>query len=193
MINLLITNKPKTCAARFISTLSLAVLILWPLNAQLLKQSEVEKLDPQFRTVLAKHLPAAGLNTAADDRNPASIAPDGSPLYDAIITTSQPEAVRAAGIRVNSSFKTFVTAQLRPTDLLSLVKLDAVRYIDPGSINYPQVDISVPEIGVSLLHAGFLNNTPYRGKGVIVVVYDTGIDWMHHDFRVPGDTTKTRI
>ncbi|MCX6209552.1 MAG: S8 family serine peptidase, partial [Bacteroidetes bacterium] len=33
----------------------------------------------------------------------------------------------------------------------------------------------------------------YKGDGVIVGVFDTGIDWDHLDFRNPADTTKSRI
>lgn len=71
--------------------------------------------------------------------------------------------------------------------------MDEVQYLSPGSINYPALDVSVPEIGVNLLHAGLLNNSPYKGKGVVVLIYDTGIDWRHLDFRDPADPTKSRI
>jgi minor extracellular serine protease Vpr len=71
--------------------------------------------------------------------------------------------------------------------------LNEVQYIDPGSTNYPALDLSLPETGANLLHAGYLNKTPYKGAGVIVVIYDTGIDWKQLDFRNPADTTKSRI
>ncbi len=116
----------------------------------------------------------------------------GSP-YDAIIYTANPDAIRAAGIHVNSAFPKFVTAQITPRDIEQLAGMPEVHYLDPGSVNYPVNDVSIPETGASLLHGGLVNSTPYKGQGAIVVVFDTGIDWKHKDFCMPGDSTKTRI
>jgi minor extracellular serine protease Vpr len=67
-----------------------------------------------------------------------------------------------------------------------------VKFLDPGKVHHPLLDVSVPETGAALLHSGFINNTPYKGAGAIVLIYDTGIDWKHFDFR-KSDTTKSRI
>jgi subtilisin family serine protease len=116
----------------------------------------------------------------------------GSP-YDAIIYTANPDAIRAAGVHVNSVFPQFVTAQITPRDIERLAGMSEVQYLDPGSVNYPVNDVSMPETGASLLHGGLVNSTHYMGQGAIVVIYDTGIDWKHSDFCLPGDGTKTRI
>lgn len=138
------------------------------------------KLHPSFQRLLAGQSPFAGT-----ERN--------SSPYDAIITTTNPDAVRAAGIHLNSVVSGFATAQLTVRDLEKLAAIPDVRYVDPGSENYPANDLSIPETGAALLHGGLVNNTPYKGQGAIVLVYDTGIDWKHKDFRMPGDSTKTRI
>lgn len=172
----------------------LAVLLVsGTLFGQSLSKSERSKLHPTFHAVLSPQVPQLGLQKSIPDREPSSATKDGLPLYDAIIYTADPDAVRKSGIHVNSVFPSFVTAQVTPPDLLSLVKLPQVTYLDPGSINYPALDVSIPDMGANLVHAGFLNNTPYKGKGAIVVIYDTGIDWKHFDFRDLADTTKTRI
>ncbi|MBF8294050.1 MAG: hypothetical protein HW389_595 [Bacteroidetes bacterium] len=160
---------------------------------QSLQSQLTQKLHPAFQALVANELPTAAIKVMADGRGPSGMTKEGEPLYDAIITTTNAAAVRAAGIHLNSVFGKIATARLTKQQLLTLAQSDAVQYLDPGSINYPQIDLSVPEIGATLLHAGFLNKTPYKGKGVIVVIYDTGIDWRHHDFRDPSDTTKTRI
>ena len=113
--------------------------------------------------------------------------------YDAIIYTKDPDAVRAAGMHVNSVFPEFVTAQVTMVELERAPGLGAVTYIDPGSTNVLHNDVSIPDIGASLLHGGLVNNTPYKGQGALVVVYDSGIDWNHLDFRNPSDPTKSRI
>ncbi len=138
------------------------------------------KLHPYFLQVLAGRGVPSGLSKQGD-------------LFDAIVYTKNPDAVRAAGVRVNSSFPSFVTAQVSARDLEKLVAMSDVTFIDPGSTNYIQNDLSVPETGASLVQGGLINGTSYKGQGAIVIIYDTGIDWKHKDFRVAGDTTKSRI
>ena len=138
------------------------------------------KLHPYFRQVLA----GAGV--------PFGVSKQGD-LFDAIVYTKNAEAVRSVGIHVNSSLSSFVTAQVSARDLEKLMAVSDVTFIDPGSVNYVQNDISVPETGASLVQGGLINGTSYKGQGAIVLIYDTGIDWKHKDFRVFGDTTKSRI
>jgi minor extracellular serine protease Vpr len=138
------------------------------------------KLHPYFRQVLVGTGVPSGVSKQGD-------------LFDAIVYTKNPDAVRAAGIHVNSSFPSFVTAQVSTRDLEKLVAVSDVTFIDPGSVNHVQNDVSVPETGASLVQGGLINGTSYQGQGAIVLIYDTGIDWKHKDFRVAGDTTKSRI
>ena len=158
-----------------------------------LSEQQRARIDPSFLSVIARDIPQAGIVPAALAREPAALAPDGAPLYDAIIYTNSPAEVRALGIGVNSEYAGFVTARLRATDMVALSALATVRRIEPGMRAVPTVDVSVPETGASLLQAGFLNGTQYKGTGTIVLVYDTGIDWKHPDFCDPSDSTKTRI
>lgn len=65
-------------------------------------------------------------------------------------------------------------------------------------MKYPQTlsvnnDIAVGQSGASLLQAGKFNNTVYKGKGVLVGIFDTGNYFKHPDFRDPTDQTKSRI
>lgn len=160
--------------------------------AQGLTDARRQKLHPQFQVLLeeSRLRPSAwkempGFSISRNER--------GEDVVGAIIYTEKPEALRKSGIHVNSVYPGFVTARLTLAELERLTNLNEVTYIDPGTVNYPTLDVSVHEVGVGLLHAGFLNNTPYRGAGAIVLIYDTGIDWKHLDFRNPSDTTKSRI
>ncbi len=152
-------------------------------RAGALGAAEKAKLHPYFQQVLGEQSAGPG----------SPFVKSAGTTYDAIIYTRDPEAVRAAGLHVNSVFSEFVTAQVTLNELERAAGLGAVTYIDPGSKNYLQNDVSVPEIGASLLHGGLVNNTPYKGQGALVVVYDSGIDWKHLDFRSPSDPTKSRI
>ena len=55
------------------------------------------------------------------------------------------------------------------------------------------LDKSTVDMNVDKVHAGAVNETEYKGDGVIVGIFDTGIDWRHLDFRSSSDTTKSRI
>ena len=46
---------------------------------------------------------------------------------------------------------------------------------------------------VDSIHLAKINNTSYKGKNVVVGVFDTGIDFKHLDFCSDVDPTKTRI
>ena len=152
-----------------------------------------QKLHPTFQAVVTSD--GQNLLTKFGGRlvGPAVTLTNGKVLFDAIVTTTNPDAIRAKGIHVNSAFGRYATAQVTREDILSLIQLSDVQYVDPGTMNYPTLDRGLPETGANLLHAGFLNNTSYKGRGVIVLIYDTGIDWRHLDFRDPVDTTKSRI
>lgn len=160
--------------------------------AQGLTDARRQKLHPKFQVLLEEsqfrpstRIDMPGFSVSRNER--------GEDVVGAIIYTDKPEALRRSGIHVNSVYPGFVTSMLTIAELERLTNLNEVTYIDPGTVNYPVLDVSVHEVGVGLLHAGFLNNTPYRGAGAIVLIYDTGIDWKHLDFRNPSDTTKSRI
>ncbi len=152
-----------------------------------------QKLHPTFQAVVASDGPGLLAKFGGGPTATSGKLTNGKVVFNAIITTTNPDAIRGKGIHLNSVFNKYATAQVTKEDLLNLVQLDEVQFVDPGSINYPQLDLSRPETGANLLHDGFLNKTPYKGKGVIVLIYDTGIDWKDLDFRDPVDTTKSRI
>lgn len=161
--------------------------------AQPITEAQLKKLHPNFHTLVAPLAPHLRIAHSGVLPEPSTKAADGSALYGAIVYTSNPEEIRAAGIRVQARVADVVTVKVLPADLLKLASLPAVQYVQYPEVDYPTLDLSIPETGVNLLHSGFVNNTPYRGRGAIVAIFDTGIDWKHLDFRDPSDTTKSRI
>jgi subtilisin family serine protease len=161
--------------------------------AATLSTQERAKIHPDFQALLAMTYPDVRAEGGSVERLAKASAGGAENTYHAIVYTDDPQAVRSTGSTVNSVYSGFVTAQVTAGQILALAHLDGVRYIDEGSLNYPANDVSVPETGGSLVQGGFLNNTPYTGAGAIVLVYDTGIDWKHRDFRSPTDSTKSRI
>lgn len=159
---------------------------------QELSDSEIAKLHPKFRVLFAGA--AAGTDEMVAALAEGALQTDeGKLLYGAIVYTTDPAALRSKGFQVNAAVRDFVTVKATRDDLLGLARHNAVRFIEFAEVDYPATDVSVPETGAFLVHSGFLNGIPYRGRGAIVLIFDTGIDWRHHDFRLPNDTTKTRI
>ncbi|MEJ2636480.1 MAG: S8 family serine peptidase [Calditrichia bacterium] len=157
-----------------------------------LSSEALQKLHPYFQKVLAHAYSSLNLNLPQPE---ASILANsaGQPLYPAIIYLQDSREVREQGVHLNSVYDNFVTAQLTPAQMLKLVPLKSVRYIDRGTRNRPVLNVSVPQTGAYLVHNGAINGVAYEGESAIVFVYDSGIDWKHLAFRDPGDTTKSRI
>lgn len=114
-------------------------------------------------------------------------------LYNCIIYTTDAAILKQNGILVQSVLPKFVTALVSLNDLEKLANLKQVT-----QVKYPKTlsvnnEIAVAQSGAALLHAGAFNNTVYKGKGVLVGVFDTGNYWKHPDFKNPTDPTKTRI
>ena len=158
------------------------------------------KIDPAFRSVLT-----AGKNgrdaitnrgfsaysiTPTERLTAGNIPAQG---YDCIVYTKKAQALRDSGIVVNSVLPNFVTAWATPDQIRKMAAMPDVLYVKAPHIFSVQNDIAVGSTGASLLHAGKLNNTVYKGKGVLMAIFDTGIDWDHPDFRDPADQTKSRI
>ncbi|MBP1655753.1 MAG: hypothetical protein H6Q31_354 [Bacteroidetes bacterium] len=162
------------------SLCALLLLLVVPVAEAGLDESQRAKLHPTFQLVL-------------DEWTRNRSAAYGDALHDAIIFTSDPDAVRRVGIRVNSVYTQFVTAQVSTEQLSRLPLLEPVRFVDPGSVNQLHTEVSVPETGAPLLHGAYVDNIAFRGDNVIVVIYDTGIDWKHLDFRSTSDPTQSRI
>ena len=78
---------------------------------------------------------------------------------------------------------------LSEIDILS-IDPDIIR-IDLAGTNKAALDESLPVIGADRIHTGSLGRS-YLGSGVLISVYDSGIDWLHPDF-IDGNTGQTRI
>lgn len=117
----------------------------------------------------------------------------GVVLYEAIIYTAKPNQLKDAGISVQSVYPKFATALVSAEDLGKLASMDAVKMVKMPHYLYPTNDISVAQTGAALLQAGVLNNTVYKGKGVLVGIFDSGNYFKHPDFRDAADQNKSRI
>ncbi len=118
---------------------------------------------------------------------------NGTVVFDVIVYASSPAEARSLGITPNSVLSKFFTARVTAEQLVALSNASTVRYIRAPHVRYMTLDKSTVDMNVDKVHAGAVNETEYKGDGVIVGIFDTGIDWRHFDFRSISDTTKSRI
>lgn len=84
-------------------------------------------------------------------------------------------------------------ARLTPDELAALVADDQFEWIAPAGIYEPQLNRARAETGANLVHQGLWESTPLKGDGVLLGIFDSGIDYRHPAFRDPADSTRSRI
>jgi subtilisin family serine protease len=162
---------------------------------------QVQKLDYRFDILLQNRetLSKQGLIKELEqpemklDKHLVVTAAGAQTMYSCIIYTKAPEKLKAEGILVQSQLPNFATALVTIEDIEKLLQLPYVTSIMAPSFDELHNDVSRAQSGASLLQDGVFNNTSYVGNGVLVGIYDTGIDWKHPDFRGVTDQTKSRI
>ncbi|MES2773290.1 MAG: S8 family peptidase [Bacteroidota bacterium] len=107
--------------------------------------------------------------------------------------TKDATALKDSNIIVQAAWPKFVTAWVTLEQITQMAGWEHVTYIEAPTLDGLHNDVAGGVTGASLLYAGRVNNTPYKGKGVIAAIFDSGIDWDHPDYRDPVDQTKSRI
>lgn len=156
-----------------------------PVYRYMIEANKSKSADPISMPAFVKNItPTKGIvlaNNVLDER------------YECIVYTKNSKMLVDSGIVIHSSLPTFVTAWVTLAQISMMATLPQVEYIEAPQLLHKVNDLVVGSSGASLLHQRKLNNTVYKGKNVIVAIFDSGIDWKHLDFRNPVDTTKSRI
>lgn len=172
---------------RFLVPLLLALaLVALTLGAAFAQPS---KLDPRARAALAS---MRGGTSAAQARI-EGLAVDPTGDLDVFIVGDVSRAeLEAAGARVRTEVPGagIFTAYL-PTDAVDAVAaLAGVRSIHGAALCEPELDVSVPTTGASLLRGAGPAFTGLNGQGVLLGDVDSGIDFDHGDFEDAGGNTR---
>ncbi|HKR02554.1 MAG TPA: S8 family serine peptidase [Pyrinomonadaceae bacterium] len=123
-----------------------------------------------------------------------SRTPDGSVSLSLTVRLAgqSAEELRRAGFRVGATTGSVATVETEIGRLHELAALPSVMKISAATYSYPTNDLARQAVGVDS-PAG-TRQVAQTGRGVIVGVIDTGIDFRHADFTVPGtDGRQTRI
>lgn len=165
---------------------------------------QFQKLDYKFETLIRESKSTSQRTDAAErlskfakelqlDEHLVVTAKGAKNMYSAIVYTENSASLKARGILVQSSYPKFVTDLATIEDLEKMAEMNDVISIISPEFEEANNDISRIQSGAHLLQTGALNNTSFTGEGVLVGIYDSGIDWKHPDFRDPMDPTKSRI
>jgi len=103
-------------------------------------------------------------------------------------------AIVQAGGSPGTSIANITTARVPVSALASLAGDPVVEKIERATPKRLRNTQAAVHTGAKKAHDATSPLTQaYTGKGVIVGIIDSGIDWRHRDFRDPTDSTKTRI
>jgi subtilisin family serine protease len=116
-------------------------------------------------------------------------SPAGGESFDLFVRTRNPDVLRRHRIRVRTILGDIAAGSAGRASVESMMADPDVTWIE-GAVSYR------PVLDVSLISAGVVgsdgirpryNGTTYTGRGVVVGIVDTGIDWSHGDFINPLD------
>ena len=126
----------------------------------------------------------AGVRRAADGTITVSITVS--------LTNNSDAELKAAGFAVGARVGDMATVETEVDRLPELAALASVNKIKAATFSYPKNDRARREIGVD--NSSGQRTVSQTGRGVVVGIIDTGIDFHHRDFTVPGSNgTQTRI
>lgn len=149
-------------------------------------------LEEQQNNASAQNV-APSLFTKSATARYSAVSNKNETTFSCIIYTEHPEVLISQNIPVQSIHPSFSVAWLTLNQIKKVAALPEVTFVDTSKKVKATNDISVASSGASLLHTGRLDNTSYKGDGVIIAIIDTGIDWDHLDFRKPSDPKKSRV
>jgi len=117
----------------------------------------------------------------------------GSASLHLLVVTEDLTDLAALGFDVNSRIGSVSTVVIAPNRLHDLARIPGVRFIQEAGKETASSYSNTLLMGVVDIHHGALSTGPVTGQGVLMAIYDSGIDLTSPLFRDATDTTRTRI
>lgn len=170
----------------------LLLLIFLPTLLFAQSKTDLAKIEPKLQAQLSTLYPQYFKQSGGAPMF-AMQKMDSNTLLHVFVYGQDFKALAQSGFSIQSDFGAFATVLATPQELLQLAQRTDVQSILMGGKSSPLNDVAAALIGATELHQGLLNNTVYKGSGVVVCVIDTGLDYTHLDFRNPSNPTQSRI
>ncbi len=105
-----------------------------------LYSDNLNKLDPVFHESLVQDLNAEDPSAAQQHLTPVSYNEKGEPVYAVVIHTSNADTLIKTGINIQTTFREYATARLTIREMLHLLEMDDVHYIESSKMDNPDTD-----------------------------------------------------
>lgn len=149
--------------------------------------SHAQVLDPNLKILMRLAGGASPLKKSRRVGKSNAEQTDNNTTVGVFIKTRDLEELRSflqnnSG-KINSVIGDIVTAQI-PLDIVSALKnVKGVVYVELAQPVKTNLNVSRTLIGADQVHNGTNLSRSYTGRGVIVGIVDTGIDWQHSTFK----------
>jgi subtilisin family serine protease len=151
------------------------LLLLWLSASQ---AQELVRLDPYLRPAVTLPTLAKLAGVPAETQIPVKVR-----------HRTNRQVLRELGLRLTAEAGSVAVGYIARADLPKLMAHPDVQYVEAPYLLWPQNDVSVSEVGARAVQ----RDSNLTGRGVLIGIVDTGIDWRHWDFRRPDATGSTRI
>jgi minor extracellular serine protease Vpr len=157
-------------------------------------------LDPS-RTPDTRGAVTGGLSGLLTERRPFfplfSGTEGGQPEVQVFVRLADPAAaplIERLGGRVLGHVGDILTVRIPVRQVQMVAALPEVHSVQISGTARPALDLSRTEAGVDIVHAGGGGlDRAYTGAGVIVGIFDSGVDWSHPDFYAAVNNTRIRF
>lgn len=146
-----------------------------------------QKLSPDTRVRLYERSKMMNINSSASEQPSLRV-------FVALEDGYSANDIKIPGVEVQSAFSKVVTAIVTDQAIEELARMDAVRYVQIASDVHLCNDFGRRDLKVDYVHKNVGGMLPqaYTGKGVIVGIIDTGVEYGHRAFYT-SDGKELRI
>lgn len=169
--------------SRIIACMVLFLLITSPGIPGEVSPADYHKIDPR----LALMIDNSAMNPLVYNQLKRNeFSKNNTKINVLIKTVLNRSALEKFGVAVQAQMGNIFTATIPIEQISKLASHPQVSYIQSSATVSIQNDVSVPEIGATQVRSQY----NLSGKGIIIGIVDTGIDWRHLDFRNADGTTR---